>query len=160
LGVQRTGYIHGSSLENWEPIPTAKQDSRAVIQATNDAYFKKFDDINVTVPCGTPCARLEGGACTGANNLTGETCDLGLPSTIKVTNRRYVVDEDMGAVDIFLGFLELDRSRADADAGQSFFQGGRGARLGISILFLVWGLVVGWMGFLITTKENSLIFKQ
>jgi hypothetical protein len=67
----------------------------------------------------------------------------------------------MGAVDIFLGFPGLDRSRADADAGQSNFQGGGGvARLGVSILFLVWSLVVGWMGFVITTKENSLIFKQ
>jgi len=37
-----------------------------------------------------------------------------------------VVGEVMGAVDIFLGFPVLDRSRADADAGQSNFQGGGG----------------------------------
>jgi hypothetical protein len=100
-------------LENWDPIPAAKQDTRAVIQAAGDAYFNRFDNVNITVPWGTPCARLEGGAYTGANNLTGETCDLGSPSTTKVTNRRYVIDEVMGSVDIFLGFPGLDRSQGD-----------------------------------------------
>jgi hypothetical protein len=33
-----------------------------------------------------------------------------LPSTITVTNRRYVVDEEMGAVAIYLGFPGIDRS--------------------------------------------------
>jgi hypothetical protein len=108
-----TGYLYWDSLENWDPIPVAKQDTRAVIQAAGDAYFNRFDNVNITVPWGTPCARLEGGAYTGANNLTGETCDLGLPSTTKVTNRRYIIDEVMRAVDIFLGFPGLDRSQGD-----------------------------------------------
>jgi hypothetical protein len=34
-----TGYLHSSSLENWEPIPAVKQDSRAVIQAAGDVYL-------------------------------------------------------------------------------------------------------------------------
>ena len=106
-----TGYLHWNSIESWDPIPAAQQDSRAVIQAAGDAYFNRFDNINVTVPYGTPCARLEGGAYTGQQNLTGNTCNLGLPSTVKVTNRRYVVDETMGAVSIFLGFPGLDRSQ-------------------------------------------------
>lgn len=116
-----TGYLHWNSLESWDPIPAAKQDSRAVIQAAGDAYFNRFGNANVTVPWGTPCARLEGGAYTGANNLTGETCDLGLPSTIKVTNRRYVIDEVMGAVDIFLGFPGLDRSQGETPMPDSHF---------------------------------------
>lgn len=85
-----------------------------MIQAAGDAYFNRFDNINVTVPWGTPCARLEGGAYTGSQNLFAETCDLGLPSTTKVTNRRYVIDETMGAVDIFPGFPGLDRSQGQA----------------------------------------------
>ncbi|PMD38497.1 hypothetical protein L207DRAFT_492333 [Hyaloscypha variabilis F] len=108
-----TGYLYWDSLENWDPIPAAKQDSRAVIQTAGDAYFNRFGNVNITVPWDTPCARLEGGAYTGANNLTGETCDLGLPSTTVVTNRRFVIDETLGAVDIFLGFPGLDRSQGD-----------------------------------------------
>jgi len=123
-----TGYLYWSSLENWEPIPATNQDSRAVIQAAGEAYFDRFDNVNVTVPWSTPCARLEGGAYTGANNLTGETCDLGLPSSTKVTGRRYVVDEMMGAVDIFLGFPGLDRSQGDKPMPDSHLfrvEGGR-----------------------------------
>ncbi|KAE8450814.1 hypothetical protein EG329_005727 [Mollisiaceae sp. DMI_Dod_QoI] len=105
-----TGYLYWDSTENWDPIPADKRDSRAVIQAAGDAYFDRFDNVNITVPFGTPCARLEGGAYTGERNLTDNTCYLGLPSTTKVTDRRYVIDETMGVVDIFLGFPGLDRS--------------------------------------------------
>ena len=114
-----TGYVHWESLENWDPIPKEKQDSRAVIQAAGDAYFDRFANINVTVPFGTPCARLEGGAYTGGRNLTGNTCNLGLPSTIKVTNRRYVVDQDMGSVVIYVGFPGLDRTQGQNPAPDS-----------------------------------------
>lgn len=117
-----TGYLYWSSPENWEPIPAAKQDSNAVTQAVGNTCFNSFGNINVTVSWRTPCARPEGGACTGANNLTGETCDLGLPFTIKkVTNRRYVVGEIMGAVDIFLGFPGLDRSQGQPSMSDSHF---------------------------------------
>lgn len=116
-----TGYLHWNSIENWDPIPLEKQDSRAVIQAAGDAYFNRFDDINATVPFGTPCARLEGGAYTGQQNLTANTCNLGLPSTIKVTNRRYVIDQTMGAVSMFLGFPGLDRSQGQTPMPDGHF---------------------------------------
>ncbi|CZR52651.1 uncharacterized protein PAC_02528 [Phialocephala subalpina] len=44
-------------------------------------------------------------------NLTGNSCYLGLPSTLVVTNRRHVVDEAMGVVDMFLGFPGLDHTQ-------------------------------------------------
>lgn len=108
-----TGYLYWASQEKWDPIPEDKRDSRDVIKAAGDAYFNRFANANLTVPFGTPCARLEGGAYTGQSNVTADTCGLGLPSTITVTNRRYIVDEEMGCVDIFLGFPGLDRSVVD-----------------------------------------------
>ena len=105
-----TGYLAWTSRESWAPIPQGKRDTRAAIQAAGDAYFDRFASANVSVPWGTPCARLEGGAYTGGRNLSANTCDLGLPSTIKVTDRRYIVDEEYGVVDMFLGFPGLDRS--------------------------------------------------
>jgi len=123
-----TGYVHWNSLENWDPIPAAKRDTRAVIQAAGDAYFNRFDDTSVTVPFGTPCARLEGGAYTDARGSGNNTCGLGLPSSTKVTDRRYVVDEEAGAVAIFLGFPGLDRSVPDEAMPDSHFfrvEGGR-----------------------------------
>ncbi len=80
------------------------------------------------VPWGAQCARLEGGAYTDARGTGGNTCSLGLPSTIKVTDRRYVVDEELGAVSIFLGFPGLDRDAPDKSVPDSHFfrvQGGR-----------------------------------
>ncbi|KAI1751606.1 hypothetical protein F4782DRAFT_504576 [Xylaria castorea] len=107
-----TGYRYWNSLENWDPIPADKQDSREVIQAAGDAYFDRFKNESVVVPFGVPCSRLEGGASTAPLNMTGDSCTAaGLPSTLVVTNRRYVVDQVLGVVDIFLGFPGLDRSQ-------------------------------------------------
>ncbi|KAK3360579.1 hypothetical protein B0T25DRAFT_535945 [Lasiosphaeria hispida] len=105
-----TGYLHWASQERWDPIPTRERDTREVIQAAGDAYFNRFANINASVPWGEPCTRLEGGAYTGQRDQTINTCNLGLPSTLRVTNRRYVVDEVMGAVAIYVGFPGLDRT--------------------------------------------------
>ncbi|KAI1074915.1 hypothetical protein F5B20DRAFT_573751 [Whalleya microplaca] len=114
-----TGYLHWNSLETWDPIPEDQRDSREVIQAAGDAYFDRFHDASVEVPYGTPCARLEGGAYTDSTGPGGNTCNLGLPSTITVTNRRYVIDEEMGVVNIYVGFPGLDRSRGQEPAPDS-----------------------------------------
>ncbi|KAL7620575.1 hypothetical protein AAE478_009570 [Parahypoxylon ruwenzoriense] len=107
-----TGYLYWNSLENWDPILDDKRNTREVIQAAGDAYFERFKNTSVVVPFGIPCSRLEGGASTAPLNMTGDSCTLaGLPSTLVVTNRRYVVDEVMGVVDIYLGFPGLDRSQ-------------------------------------------------
>jgi hypothetical protein len=114
------GYLRWNALESWAPIPANQRDSRAVIKAAGDAYFDRFNNANITVPFGVPCARLEGGAYTGAGALANNTCDIGgLPSNIKVTNRRYVIDQVVGAVDIFLGFPGLDRSVGNRSAPDS-----------------------------------------
>lgn len=123
-----TGYLRWNALETWDPIPGSKRDSREAIKAAGDAYFDRFNNVNITVPFGVPCDRLEGGAYTGAHDLANNTCDIGgLPSNIKVTNRRYVVDEVMGVVDIFLGFPGLDRSvdKPAPDSHMFRVEGGR-----------------------------------
>lgn len=144
-----TGYLHWVLQEKWhatppifptsfqleltrgarDPIPADKRDSRAVIQAAGDAYFDRFMNINASVPWGTPCTRLEGGAYTGQRDASINTCNLGLPSTLRVTNRRYVVDEVMGAVDIFVGFPGLDRTVGQKPMPDSHFFRVEGAKL-------------------------------
>jgi hypothetical protein len=62
------------------------------------------------VNLGTPCARLEGGSYTDAQRTNTSTCHLGLPSTIKLVDRRYVVDVEYGVVNIYVGFPGLDRA--------------------------------------------------
>ncbi|KAI1209338.1 uncharacterized protein F4807DRAFT_467887 [Annulohypoxylon truncatum] len=104
--------LYWDSLENWDPIPEEKRDSREVIKSAGNSYFERFKNESVVVPFGVPCSRLEGGASTAPLNMTGDSCTLaGLPSTLVVTDRRFVVDETLGVVDIFLGFPGLDRSQ-------------------------------------------------
>ncbi|KAK1758032.1 hypothetical protein QBC47DRAFT_294208 [Echria macrotheca] len=86
-----------SKAEDWAEVPAAQQ-NRAAIQAAGDAYLDLFGDKSVKVPWGHPCARLEGGT------YMQPDCNVGVPSGMKMTNRRYVIDEVVGAVDIFLGF--------------------------------------------------------
>lgn len=89
--------------EDWFEIPEADRDSREVIQAGGDAYLDIFNDKTVEVPWGEPCARLEGGVYTGSGQPT-DSCAVGIPDGVELVNRRYVIDETVGAVDVFLNF--------------------------------------------------------
>ncbi|KAH7112952.1 hypothetical protein B0J11DRAFT_184017 [Dendryphion nanum] len=107
-----TGYKYWNSIETWDPIPERKRLTRDALKAAADTYPDRCNDITVHVPFNIPCARLEGGAYTGRGNLSANTCDIGgLPSRVPMINRRYVIDEVYGTVDIFLGFTGLDRTR-------------------------------------------------
>jgi hypothetical protein len=95
--------------ENWDEIPKDERDTRAVIQAAADAYLDNWGNPELPVPHGTPCARLEGRINTGSRNPEGNTCNMGaFPQKLKVGNRRYVIDETIGAVSIFHNFPWLD----------------------------------------------------
>lgn len=98
-----TATLYYASRETWAPIPEAERDSRATIKAAGDAYCDVFSDKSVKVPWGTPCRRLEGGMYTGSG-LPTDTCNIGVPSGVALTNRRYVVDEVLGVVSIFMTF--------------------------------------------------------
>jgi len=98
-----TGTLYWAQQENWGTIPVEKRDSRATIQKAADAYLDLFNDKSVVVPWGTPCARLEGGSYTGRGSAS-DSCNVGVPSGVALVNRRYVIDETVGAVDVFLDF--------------------------------------------------------
>jgi hypothetical protein len=107
-----TGTLNLITPESWTPIPPAQQDSRAVIQAAGDAYFDRFGNVSVTVPWGPPCYRVEGGlVARGTLRANDSFCEMVWPSTIIVPWRRYVVDEEYGVVDMFVGFPGLDRTQ-------------------------------------------------
>ncbi|CAI4218500.1 unnamed protein product [Parascedosporium putredinis] len=92
-----------ASAEDWSEIPEAERAERDVIQAAGDAYCDIFMDKTTEVPWGQPCARLEGGAYTGRGQPT-DSCSVGIPDNVPLVNRRYVIDEVFGSVDIFMDF--------------------------------------------------------
>jgi hypothetical protein len=124
-------YLSFTKVEKWDEIPKDKRDSREVIQAAADAYLDNWGNPDLPVPHGTPCARLEGGMYTGTKDPAANACNMGkFPQKLKVTNRRYVIDETLGAVVIFHNFPWLDRSLPSVDpgtpAGQMFrVEGGK-----------------------------------
>lgn len=99
-------YLKYSKAEDWSVLnPNERIDRQALINAGN-AYFDHFSDRSVQVPFGTPCARLEGGAYTTRNfDDPKATCDIGFPvDKLPIMDRSYVVDVDMGTVNIFCRF--------------------------------------------------------
>ncbi len=97
-----------SQAENWSEIPPAERDSRDTIVAAANAYLDYFDNKSVSVPWGSPCERLEGGLYTGKGppgvSAAEDSCNVGVPSGVKLTDRQYVVDEALGAVTVLVSF--------------------------------------------------------
>jgi len=94
-------YLKFSPSENWGAIPAASRDNRQTLIAAANAYFDVFDDNSIKVPWGTPCNRLEGGIRTG-RGMPDDSCNVGVPSGMKLTNRRFIADPEIGAV---VGFI-------------------------------------------------------
>lgn len=110
-----TEYLTHTQEENWDVIPADQRDTRETIQAAADAYINNWGDPELPVPHGTPCARLEGRIYTGSSEPEGQTCTMGaFPQALITGNRRYVIDETVGAVVIFHDFPWLDAG-LDAD---------------------------------------------
>ena len=98
-----------TKAEKWDEIARDRRDTRAAIQAAADAYLDNWGDPALPVPHGTPCSRLEGRISTAAKDPAGQQCTMGaFPQKLNVTNRRYVIDETLGAVSIFHSFPWLD----------------------------------------------------
>jgi len=103
-------YLKYSPAENWGAIPAAARDSRQTLIAAANAYFDVFDDNSVKVPWGTPCNRLEGGIRTGRGQ-PDDSCNVGVPTGMKLTNRRFIADPEIGAV---VGFIRWPSSVPDS----------------------------------------------
>ncbi len=97
-------YLKHSSEENWGPIPAGKRNSRATLVAAANAYLDAFlEKKTELVPWGYPCERLEGGAYTGRGSPK-DSCAVGVPAGVNIVNRHFVVDEELGTVQVFCTF--------------------------------------------------------
>jgi hypothetical protein len=91
-----------SSQETWDILPPAQRSERQTLIQVANAYFDVFSDRTASsrVPWGIPCARLEGGAYTNPQGDPKASCIGGPPleGALKIANRRFIVDEEMGTV--------------------------------------------------------------
>ncbi len=103
-GFNADAYLKYSSSEQWEPIPAKKRDTRDTLVAAANAYLDAFlEGKKDQVPWGYPCNRTEGGMHTG-KGVPEDSCDVGVPSGVNIANRRFIVDETLGAVVVFCTF--------------------------------------------------------
>jgi len=97
-------YLKYSSAEAWDPVPAEKRDSRDTLVAAANAYLDAFLEKRIDlVPWGFPCERTEGGAYTG-KGLPTDSCEVGVPAGVNIANRRFVVDEVLGTVEVLCTF--------------------------------------------------------
>jgi hypothetical protein len=108
-------YFKYSSAEDWHVLPPRERiDRKALIDAAN-AYMDRFTYESIKVPWGIPCARLEGGDYTGDGPRA--TCKVGIPiEAIEIVDRSFVVDVDMGTVNVFSHF---GKTRASSSFGET-----------------------------------------
>jgi hypothetical protein len=109
-------YLKYSSAEDWPVLPVAARVSKQELINAGNAYLDfVFLDKFVNAPWGTPCARLEGGAYTNKDNEKKDTCQIPAPlGEMYIVNRSYVVDEDMGTVNIFCKFGDSANGMPDS----------------------------------------------
>lgn len=97
-------YFKWSPGEDWGVIPADRRDTRATLVAAANAYLDAFLEQKVdAVPWGYPCNRTEGGIRTG-KGVPEDSCQVGVPSGVNIVARRFLVDEDIGAVVAFCTF--------------------------------------------------------
>src|SRR5262245_34299591 len=97
-------YLQYSSTEKWDTIPAGRRDTRDTLVAAANAYLDAFlEQKKDLVPWGSPCNRTEGGAHTG-RGVAEDSCDVGVPSGVNISNRRFVVDPAIGSVVVFCTF--------------------------------------------------------
>jgi hypothetical protein len=97
-----SSYLKYSPQENWSILPPEMRSDRKTLIRVGNAYFDVFKDPSSAneVPWNIPCARLEGGMYTNPENKPDASCTEGPPleGSVEITNRRFIVDIDMGTV--------------------------------------------------------------
>ncbi|HXS26467.1 MAG TPA: hypothetical protein VN730_02245 [Steroidobacteraceae bacterium] len=98
-------YLKHSSQENWNPVPAENRESREVLVAAANAYLDAFLEQKIDlVPWGYPCERTEGGRGYTGKGSPADSCSVGVPGGVNIVNRHFVVDEVLGAVQVFCTF--------------------------------------------------------
>jgi len=119
-------FLKYSSQEKWDMLPVEKQSNRQTLLDAANAYYDTFGDYSSfsRVPWGIPCVRIEGGAYTNRKNDPNPTCAVGMPkdSSVKIINRHYVIDVDMGTI---VGFEDFGADKQNPDIHEFRLENGK-----------------------------------
>jgi hypothetical protein len=108
-------FLKYTQQEDWSPLHEYQRTPAAEMIRGGNAYLDGFSDKFTDIPWGIPCARLEGGAYTNRDNDPNASCEIGMPpGVLYINNRDYLVDEEMGVVNIFCRFGNSDSGMPDS----------------------------------------------
>ena len=110
-------YLKYSQAEDWPVLAPDDRISRQdLIDAGNQYFDYVFMDKGIRPPFGNiPCARLEGGAYTNTKGEEKDTCYIPAPlGELPIVGRTFVVDEDMGVVNVFCRFGNIKTGMPDS----------------------------------------------
>ncbi len=110
-------YLKYSTAEDWPVLaPDDRISRQELVDAANQYFDYVFMDGGVRPPFGgVPCARLEGGAYTNAKGEEKDTCWIPAPlGELPIVERTFVVDEDMGTVNVFCKFGNIKQGMPDS----------------------------------------------
>jgi len=119
-------YLKYSSQEKWDILPAEKRSDRQTLLNAANAYYDTFGDYSnfEKVPWGIPCVRIEGGMYTNRNNDPNPSCTVGMPKGggVKIINRHYLVDVDMGTV---VGMVDFGAEKQNPDFHEFRLENGK-----------------------------------
>ena len=108
-------YLRYSAGEDWSAPTTAERSTEAELVHGANVYLDLFADKVVERSWGIPCARLEGGAYSNRDNDPNATCAVGIPAgVLYINNRDYVIDEEMGVINVFCRFGNSETGMPDS----------------------------------------------
>jgi hypothetical protein len=109
-------YLKYSTAEDWSVLaPDDRVSRQDLVDAANQYFDFVFLDEGIRPPWGAPCARLEGGAYTNAENEDKDTCRIPAPlGELFIVNRTFVVDEELGTVNVFCRFGDSKEGMPDS----------------------------------------------
>jgi len=108
-------YLKYSSAEDWSAPSAAERSTEAELVHGANVYLDLFSDKVVERSWGIPCARLEGGAYSNRDNDPNATCAVGIPAgVLYINNRDYMVDEEMGVINVFCRFGNSETGMPDS----------------------------------------------
>jgi hypothetical protein len=109
-------YLKYSKAEDWPVLaPDERVSRQELVDAANRYFDFVFLDKGIRPPWGAPCARLEGGAYTNSKNEDKDTCRIPAPlAELFIVNRTFVVDEEMGTVNVFCRFGDSKEGMPDS----------------------------------------------
>lgn len=94
--------------EDWSALAEGEQPTRDRLELVADSYLNMWMNrfSQNQIPWGTPCARTEGG------NRFEPDCKVGIPTSgnVYIGERRYVIDESVGSVQVLCQFGSLPDS--------------------------------------------------